>query len=175
MECLSPFKNLWLSDADFLRFLEDPQGYMAEEPVPDHMQAAVTVYDNGVYPVLRLGDIYLNCNHSSSMEQAVKDWKRRREKINWDFTVAVMPTAKRTFVDKLKRLDTVDRILCIVPYKSGDPFSISLPFSNAEQDVYGWINAVNATAYSYRNPFDMYSLFFGELKDNEYYDPALKS
>ena len=39
MECFSPFKNLWIHETDFLKLLHDPRGYMAEDPVPDHMQS----------------------------------------------------------------------------------------------------------------------------------------
>ena len=174
MECVSPFKNMWLTDYEFLRFLHDPRGYMAMDPVPSHMQPRINELDKEVYPVLRLGDIMLHCNHSDSMEQAIADWKRRREKINWDFTVAVMQTDNRSREKEFNRLDTVHRKLCIVPYQTSEPFSSRDPALDETKKIFLQIDGLNGSAFPFRNRFDMYSLFFGELKDNACYCPPVK-
>ncbi len=170
MECLSPFKNLWLYEKDYMRFLQDPRGYLAEEPVPDRMQNALSRWDRDPYPVLRLGDIRLHCNHSGSMEEAAADWRRRRKKINWEFIVAVMHTSDPETEKEFGRLEGFRRKLCIVPYLSGEPFSTMVPMENGSADVYEW---ANASSFPFRNPFDMYSAFFGERKENKYYDPRV--
>ncbi len=170
MECISPFKNLWLEDSEFLRFLESPREYMACEPEPDHMQTALTAWDVDPYPVLRLGDISLHCNHSRSAEQAISDWRRRREKINWNFTFAMMHTVQPQIEKRFNRLETTDRKLCIVPYATKEPASWQLKPKNGASDLDAWgYDDVNKTALPNLNPFEIHSLFFGELKRNEHY------
>ncbi len=171
MECLSPFKNLWLHEKDYMRFLQDPCGYLAEEPVPERMHGAISRWDRESYPVLRLGDIFLHCNHSGSMEEAIADWRRRRAKINWDFIVAVMQTSDPGTEKEFGRMEGVHRKLCIVPYPTEEPFSVTVPMEHGAADVYEW---ANVSAFPYRNPFDMGSVFFGERRENEYYDPHIQ-
>ncbi len=171
LECRSPFKNLWLYDDEFLRFLSEPRAYMAEDLEPDHMQEGMTPWDNARYPVLRLGDIHIHCNHSDSMEQAIADWNRRREKINWDFTVGVMQTYQPLLEQKFNRLETLHRKLCFVPYPTEQPYSLRIPPREDPGDIARWENECIDSSFPYQNPFDMYSLFFGELKKNPRYAP----
>ena len=170
MECVSPFKNLWLHEEDFLSFLQDPRGYMHEDPVPDRMHRAWTKYDEDLYPVLKLGDIKLYCNHTRTMEEAISDWLRRREKINWNFTLAQMSTQNPLIEKRFNLIDTVDRKICMVPYPTTEPYSLQLTLKAGEED--DWAAIVNATAFPHNNPIDIYSLFHGEWKDNPCYEPA---
>ena len=140
---------------------------MAEEPVPYHMQKASTKYDVDSYPVLRLGDITINCNHSHTMEEAISDWIRRRDKINWDFTLAQMTTFSNSNEKEFNLIDTVDRKICMVPYPTTEPYSIQVPRNEGEEEIW-WMN-VNATAFPCNNPIDIYSIFYGEWKDNPCY------
>ncbi len=172
IECTSPFKNLWLFDTDFMRFLQDPRGYMAEDPVPVRMQKRLSQYDEDIFPIIRLGDIDLYCNHSNSMEEAISDWIRRREKINWNNVLVQMNTTNPKIEKEFNRLDIPYRRLCFVPYPTNEPYSFYLAPKKHPFDLSAWIDQVNATAFPYKNPFDMYSLFFGEPKVNPCYDPA---
>lgn len=169
MECISPFKNLWLSEEGFLSFLHDPKGYMAEDPVPDHMHRADTKYDLDIYPVFRLGDIEIYCNHSHTMEDAISDWLRRREKINWNFTFAQMSTCNHSLEKKFNLIDTVDRKICMVPYPTNEPYSIQVIKQTGNESI--WVEKVNMTAFPYNNPIDIYSLFYGKWRANPYYEP----
>ena len=171
MECLSPFKNLWLMDEDFLRFLRDPRGYIAEDPVPDHMKEAISRYDRPRYPVLRLGDILLYCNHYDSMETAIADWKRRREKINWENTIAVFPTMRPRMEKEFWRLNTVSRRICFVPYTTKEAPSMTIPPLPGKDGLVEWKTQINSMSFPSRNPFDIYSALFGELKQNRCFDP----
>ena len=171
IECLSPFKNLWVTEEEYMRFLHDPRGYMSLDPVPERMQSAFSQWDKDPYPVLRLGDMYLYCNHSDSMEQAISDWIRRREKINWDFLVAEMHTNNPSREKEFNALDTVHRKICFVPYSTSEPFSFRIPSQTDAFDIEKWVSLVNETAFPWRNPFDIYSVFFGERKKNAFYVP----
>lgn len=170
MECISPFKNLWLRGKDFMNFLNDPKGYMAEDPVPHHMQRALTSFDVDIYPVIKLGDILLHCDHNHTMEDAISDWLRRREKINWKFTLAQMSTRNHKREKEFNLIDTVDRKICMVPYPTTEPYS--LQFRREEYEDKEWPLSVNITAFPYNNPIDIYSLFYGKWKDNPYYEPT---
>ena len=134
------------------------------------MQRAWTMYDVDLYPVLRLGDIKLYCNHSYTMEEAISDWLRRRDKINWDFTLAQMSTYDHSREKIFNLVDTVDRKICMVPYQTTEPYSMQIAQNTSDKEV--WAARVNDTAFPYNNPIDIYSLFYGEWKDNPYYEPA---
>jgi uncharacterized protein (DUF1919 family) len=171
MECLSPFKNLWLNDADYLRFLHNPRMYMALDPILDGMQNAATKWDKERFPVLRLGDIRLYCNHSDTAEQAIEDWVRRREKINWDSIIAVIATDDRKVEKEFHQLDTVSRKLCFVPYETEKEFSMTVPLCSGAESRNEMVPQMNAMASPYHNPYDIYSVFFGELRKNPCFDP----
>ena len=35
------------------------------------------------YPVLKLKNIFIHCNHSKTADAAIEDWERRKRKINY--------------------------------------------------------------------------------------------
>lgn len=83
MKCITPFRNLWISNADYFRLIQDLRGYIESyEPVFDRWE---TDELSGIrYPVLRLGDIHLHCNHSSDPARSIDEWNLRKQRINWD-------------------------------------------------------------------------------------------
>ncbi len=83
MECATPFRNMWISNDDYLRLVNDLRRYIdLYEPVFDRWDIDE---NSGLrYPVLLLGDVSLHCNHSSDAGQCIDDWNRRKQRINWD-------------------------------------------------------------------------------------------
>ena len=79
IECRSPFKNLFLYDKDYIRFLENPSYYIDINPV--YIRDEVDENSKKKYPVLLISDIELHCNHSESVEDAIESWNRRKQKI----------------------------------------------------------------------------------------------
>lgn len=72
----SPTINLWLLQTDFIKFLLDLKGYLAEELV-----FVDSKYD---YPVAQLRDIKIYFAHYLTQEEAALAWERRKERINFD-------------------------------------------------------------------------------------------
>lgn len=69
LECLSPFKNLFLNDEEYLKLLRRLPYYLSCEP-----SFYKYVYDdsrNMEYPVLLLDDISVYCNHDTDAEEAI--------------------------------------------------------------------------------------------------------
>lgn len=72
----SPFVNLYLSCADFIRFCEDPKSYLR---LP-----LVSCTSDHNYPLAKLGDLTLHLVHYESFDQAKEAWERRIERIRFD-------------------------------------------------------------------------------------------
>ena len=155
LPCLSPFKNLWMLEEDYLAFLKSPEEYIKEKPVLHRMQKATTAYDRTVYPVLSLGGLMLHYNHARTPEEAIDDWETGAARINWDFILAMMHTEQPETERRFLNLDTDMRRLCIVPYKSESPYAVCCPRSKNL-----WAFDVAETARANRM-FDFYELFFG--------------
>lgn len=86
---LSPTINLWFEEKDFLKFCNFPQYYLScdfyflpetEKEVP--------------YPVGCLGEadrrITIYFEHYQSKQACVKDWNKRKKRINWENLFVVM-------------------------------------------------------------------------------------
>lgn len=83
---LSPTVNMWMHQGDFLRFISDLPGYLAQE---------LTFIDSKYpYPVAELSigaeTITLYFNHSLSREEAQRDWTRRKERIRYNNLYIIM-------------------------------------------------------------------------------------
>ena len=77
---ISPFKNLFLEDSDYLKLLDNLELYLKNDLI-------FSSYGRGansdvVYPIMKLMDIHIHFNHSTSIEDAVIDWSRRVKKVN---------------------------------------------------------------------------------------------
>jgi uncharacterized protein (DUF1919 family) len=79
---LSPTINLWISQKDFIKFVLDLKGYLAEELVFIESQ-----YD---YPVALLRDIKVYFAHYKTVEDAQSAWNRRKVRVNFDNLYIIM-------------------------------------------------------------------------------------
>ena len=103
LECLSPFKNLFLEDEDYIKLLSRLSYYLKCEPVLHKY-----VYDEKrklEYPVLLLDDIPIYCNHDIDAEEAVQKWRRRSKKFNFLNMFAEMYTCDRGKAEEFSRLE----------------------------------------------------------------------
>lgn len=89
MPYLSPTVGLYFFAEDYLKFVSDLRGYMAEELV--FIKAEESKYAEELtrrkqldIPVARLGDVEIVFLHYKTEEEAREKWNRRRERINWD-------------------------------------------------------------------------------------------
>lgn len=73
---LSPTINLFESQEDFWKLVEN---------LPHYMQQEISfVESNRPYPVAQLDDITLFCNHYKTSDEFLSCWNRRKSRINWD-------------------------------------------------------------------------------------------
>lgn len=86
----SPFVNLYLDPADFIKYLQQPRHYQAQE--------LFFVESDKGYPVAKLDDIWLYFVHYHSEQDAREKWQQRSARINWD-NVFVMMTARDGFTE----------------------------------------------------------------------------
>ena len=101
LEHRSPLKNLFIADRDLIRFADNITHYLGQEPVFDHWRESPGYYDEKRYPVLRLDDIFLNCNHDVDSDTALATYARRVAKVDPNALLLVLVTdnkkAERAF------------------------------------------------------------------------------
>ncbi len=159
LECLSPFKNLWVPEKDYLRFLKDPEYYLGLVPEFERMEEGHNEGEEKEYPVLNLGGVRLFCDHYKTAEEAAGAWMRRKEKINRDHMLAMFYTESRESERQFYELPGYGRKVCFVPHADGDVRSVLLP---RKRELYAY--DVLETAAAETPVFDYYSFFFGDVK-----------
>jgi len=115
MECLSPFKNLFLDDEDYLRLLKNLRYYLSCEL--RFNKYGIDIHSKAEYPVMCLDDVLVHCNHAKTDEDASADWKRRVRKMNWDNIFIEMYTQDKNVAREFSRLDEYRQKVCFVPFE----------------------------------------------------------
>jgi len=163
MECLSPFKNLWVSAADIIKMMPDFAGYMAEELLFarwEHQPAG----KEGQYPVMFLRDIEVHFNHYQDVEKATADWMRRRCKINYDNLLVMIYTEQENEVESFIKLKGFHKI-CFVPEQinhwKGNKDVWGMTFMPGQSELW---DCVNHSVYTGRNSyvFDIFKMLEGK-------------
>jgi uncharacterized protein (DUF1919 family) len=113
IECRSPFKNLFVTDDDYLKLISDLQHYLNSDLV--FYEFNIDVHSNQTYPVFLLDDICIHCNHASSIESAISDWNRRKKLVNWNNLFVEMYTVQKNIAERFDNIDEYDKIVCFVP------------------------------------------------------------
>ena len=90
MECKSPCKNLAIPDNCFLKFANQLEHYMKLEL--EFLRWQIDPHSNKRFPVMKLDDIEIWCNHDFEIETAIEKWNRRKQKINYENIVFLMYT-----------------------------------------------------------------------------------
>ncbi|WP_150539772.1 DUF1919 domain-containing protein [Actinobacillus vicugnae] len=78
----SPFVNLFLSPADFIKYLKNITHYMQAELVFEST--------NKSYPVGKLADLTIHFMHYHSEQEALEKWVERTKRINLDNLFVIM-------------------------------------------------------------------------------------
>lgn len=115
LECLSPFRNLFVLDRDYLKLLQNLEWYMKCEPQMDHW--SVDIHSGERYPVLTLDDVKIHCNHTQDSEQAITDWKRRAKRFNYENVLVEMYTESVDVAEEFSNISGYERKICFVPFK----------------------------------------------------------
>lgn len=114
LECLSPFKNLFLKDDSYLCMLNNIEYYLNCEPVFKDWE--IDPHSKKRYPVLRLDDVLVHCNHDMIPESAIENWNRRRKKINMNNLFIEMYTDNIENAKSFLRLKKFPHKICFVPF-----------------------------------------------------------
>lgn len=115
LECLSPFRNLFLLDRDYLKLIQNLKWYMQCELRLDHW--GVDDHSGQRYPVLVLDDIEIHCNHASDPEQAMIDWKRRTKRFNFENVLVEMYTESIAVAESFCGISEYNKKICFVPFE----------------------------------------------------------
>ncbi len=147
MENRSPTKNLWILDMDYLKLLREPEHYLlGTDPVFERWEKGAS-YDEERYPVLRLDDILLFCNHDTDPEEAIRKWMRRREKLDLDNLFVEYAAYNRDLEKSFLRLDRYPKKICLVNWKAEHPASVQVVQDFWKQH---WFDSVVDSAYPFR-------------------------
>lgn len=125
LECLSPFKNLFFEDDDYIRLLQNMKYYLAKELT--FVRYKEYTYTKQIYPVMKLEDIQVHCLHYKNPEEAISNWNRRRLKINYQNLFVEMYTEREDVMKQFLSLDQYKKKVCFVPFdSSGQAFKLDL-------------------------------------------------
>ena len=158
LECLSPFKNMFLMDDEYLKLLERLTYYLSCEPI-----LYKYMYDdsrNIEYPVLILDDILVHCNHDTDAEEAILKWKQRNKKFNFQNIFVEMYTCSRETAEEFAQLNQYPKRICFVPFHTENPFLMELKMYKKHHAFWETVNSnagggENCLKY---NPVDLLTL-----------------
>lgn len=139
LEHLSPFKNLFLKDGDYIKLLMNMDYYLECEPSLARMNR--DVHTNVEYPVLLLDDVELHCNHETDAQNAISTWNRRCKKVNLDNLFVEMYTLDRNIAEKFCQLEKYEKKVCFVPFKANKKEMVYLPMLPGQKEFYETVNS----------------------------------
>ena len=143
----SPFVNLWIKPADFIKMLKN---------LKEYMQADLEfIKDTDVeYPVARLIDINIYFQHYQSEQEALQKWYTRRERINYDNLFVMFTDRDGCTYNDLIEFDKLPYNKVVFTYKSYPEILCSYYIKGFEND--GEVGACSS--------------YTGVLSNKKYYD-----
>lgn len=102
----SPTINMWESDDDFLKLMENLDDYleMDLEFVKELIYEFEGPQYGTSYPLCRLNDIFLHCNHYKDYFSAKKKWDQRIQRVNYDDIFVLMYSENENIVKRFTEL-----------------------------------------------------------------------
>ena len=141
LEHRSPLKNLFITECDLIKYAENIEYYLAQEPVFDHWEQAKTIYDKSRYPVLRLDDILLNCNHDTDPETALARYAHGAAKVDPEALMVVMITSDAKMENEFQRRPLGCPRLCISSVENHSPKTLYIE-AGSSLDLSAKANAI---------------------------------
>ena len=130
IEHRSPTTNLFFREADYLRFISNLSYYLTEcEPVFERWNEG-GYEGQPYYPVLKLGDVLLFCNHSDDPDDEIEKWKRRTARVNPDNMLFEFCSEKPKYVNEFLNLQLPGRKICMTSIDTGHPDAVLVPTLN---------------------------------------------
>ena len=150
LQFLSPTINLFITDGDYLRMLENLDGTLAAEPA-----LVGTAYNEDEqlrYPVFSLNGVRLHMNHCHDPAQGLSDWKRRCARLNRENLLVTMCTRQRDAAERFQALPYARKV-CFVPFPTDLPACCTL-----DPGAMAFERYVNSFASGVRTLFDPWVL-----------------
>ncbi len=165
MECLSPFKNLSIEAKDLIQMYADLKKYMECELV--FKEWRVDPHSGRNCPVMNCKDIEIFFNHSNTCEEAISDWERRKEKINYDNLMLVIYLESRELLYDFYRINTKKKI-CFIPREieeehDNEKSVYALTLYPGQKEFWQAVNS-NANMYKGGITYSLLSLFEDEIR-----------
>ncbi len=89
LQFASPTINMFIEDESFVKLAENPGHYFSLDAEP-YEECHVDANDSGLcYPVIKVDDIFLCCQHYANCEDAVQAWNKRRLRVNYNKMYAI--------------------------------------------------------------------------------------
>ena len=137
MKFLSPTINMFIKNPDFIKFACNLKYYMSQE-----LRFIET--DKG-FPVAMLGDIELNFNHASTNEEAAENWKRRKERINYDNLYFIFYYREGMTLEQIREIEKAScKRVALITYKPLElPYAVYMKGDGStkqnflEKDIFG--------------------------------------
>lgn len=111
LECKSPCKNLAIPNDSFLKLITNLQKYMSLEL--EFKRWKIDPHSQKEFPVMKLNDIEIWCNHDASVFEAKNNWDRRRKKINYENIMLIMYTEEDNIGEKFLKSTDYNKILFV--------------------------------------------------------------
>ena len=158
----SPFVNLYMEQADFIKFLQHPRTYIEETPTFDRIETTNTTPEtpNG-YPVFALGNVSVYMQHYPEVDDAFNKWQSRKQRINWYNLLAVMSTEDPKILAEFDALPYGKKV-CFVSFESDldSAFYVSPKYRRGRENFNECAFDIARGIYFYYDPFDM--LLYGK-------------
>ena len=158
IEHRSPTKNLFFEDADYLRFITNLSYYLTEcEPVFDKWHER-GYEGQPLYPVLKLGDIRLYCNHSDDPNVEIEKWKRRTARVNPDHMLFEFSSESPYYVNEFLSLHLPGRKICMTSVETSHPDAVVVHTLPGET----WLRTVHAGVLEVLPYYSLLNLALGD-------------
>ena len=134
---LSPTINMYISNPDFIKFACNLKYYMSQD--------LRFIKSEESFPVAMLDDIVLYFNHASSNEEAAENWKRRKERINYDNLYFIFYYREGMTLEQIREIEKAScKRVALITYKPLElPYAVYMKGDGStkqnflEKDIFG--------------------------------------
>lgn len=135
-------------DGGYIRFLEDLEHLLEQEPVFECMKYNAEEDIN--YPVFDLGGIKLYMYHWKDPELALIEWKRRSKRVNYDDLLVMMVTFSEETAERFSSLPFRKKV-CFVPFRTQLPCCVHI--DSGETPLISYVNSFANGIRKYYDPW----------------------
>jgi len=159
----SPTINMFFPIDDFLKMAKNVKHYMNESLELIREEYEVNLQRN--YPVVKLDDIVIHCNHYRNFVEAEQTWERRTQRINYESIFIEMTAKTHEQIAEFLRLP-YEKKICFTALPCNETNVVSI-YNQQFQNLYGdreWQFALGTASehFSECKQYDLLKLLSGE-------------